>query len=133
METNDLRLGFVRFLGMDIDEKNNYEFVFTDSIDEFWGENFDVKPCGLCNDIVPDKRYVTLTKTLKTDIKFDIVAKSNCFSMGDCMDGIIALAWENIDDYDEYPEERGRLFFRFGENYTTVEKKLAMANMLFDE
>ena len=133
MDTLGLYLGFVKFLGTDIDENKIYEFIFTDNIDEFWGENFDVKPCGLCNNLTPDKRYITMTKTLKTSIKFDIVAKSNCFSMGDCMDGIIALAWENIDDYDEYPEERGRLFFKFGEEYSVTEKKIATANMLFEE
>lgn len=133
MEKFELYLGFVKFLGTDIDENNIYEFIFTDNIDEFWGENFEVKPCGLCNNLMPDKRYITMTKTIKTDIKFDVVIKSNCFSMGDCMDGIIALAWENIDDYDEYPDDRGRLFFRFGDNYSTVEKKLAIANILFEE
>lgn len=132
METNELNLGFVRKIGDDVDKNNIYEFIFTDNIDEFWGDNFEYKPCGLCNDVTPDKKYINDIKILKTDIILDTITKSNCFSMGDCMDGIVALAWENIDDYDEYPEERGRLFFRFGETYDLVEKKLASANMLFE-
>jgi hypothetical protein len=39
------------------------------------------------------------------------------------------LAWENVDDYDEYPED-GRIFFRFGETLEDVENKLAVKNVL---
>lgn len=51
--------------------------------------------------------------------------------MQDCMDGIVALCYENISEYTEYPEE-GRLFFMFGETLDTVKRKLAMKNMLFE-
>ena len=52
-----------------------------------------------------------------------------CFSMQDCMDGIVALAFENMDNYDSYPDD-GRLFFMFGESLDEVERKLAMKNIL---
>jgi len=42
--------------------------------------------------------------------------------MWDAIDGIIAMAWENLDGDDEYPESR--LFFSFGENKKSVESKL---------
>jgi hypothetical protein len=45
------------------------------------------------------------------------------------MDGIISIAWEDISDYDEFPED-GRIFFRFGESLEEVENKLAMKNIL---
>ena len=63
-------------------------------------------------------------------IKLDLVQNNCCFGFQDCTDGIIALAWENVDDYDEYPDERGRLFFMFGETLNKVENKLAMCNIL---
>ena len=63
-------------------------------------------------------------------IKLDLVQNNCCFSMSDCYDGILALAWQNIDELDEYPEETGRLFFMFGETLDEVENKLAKCNVL---
>jgi hypothetical protein len=50
--------------------------------------------------------------------------------MQDCMDGIIALAFENIDAYENYPDD-GRIYFMFGESIDDVERKLAMKHILF--
>ena len=51
--------------------------------------------------------------------------------MQDCIDGCIALAWENIDDYEEYPEN-GRLVFNFGEAFEDVERKFALRGVLLN-
>ena len=37
-------LGFIKLIGEENDGYYRYEFIFTDSIDEFWGEDFSVKP-----------------------------------------------------------------------------------------
>ena len=42
--------------------------------------------------------------------------------MWDAVDGVIALAWENLDGYDDYPNSR--LFFTFGEDIKSIESKL---------
>ena len=57
-----------------------------------------------------------------TEIKLNMVQESDSFAMWDAVDGIIALAWENLDGYDEYPESR--LFFAFGEDVKSIETKL---------
>lgn len=131
-DDNDVlvKLGFIRLIGEETDGYYRYEFIFTDSIDEFWGENFEQKPCCLVNDLTPSEEYLTEIHTVKMKIKLDLIQDNCCFGFQDCADGIIALAWENIDGYDEYPEERGRLFFRFGETFNEVENKLAMKNIL---
>ena len=127
--TDQLNLGFIRLIGAESDGIYNYEFIFTNNIDEFWGENFEYKPCCLCNDLIPNDEYITEIHKIRAKLKFDLVQDNCCFSMQDCMDGIISLAWENIDDYDEYPED-GRLVFNFGESYDDVERKLALKNIL---
>lgn len=130
IQGNDqLYLGFIRLIGAESDGIDNYEFIFTKNIDEFWGENFEYKPCCLCNDLIPNDEYITEIHKIRTKIKFDLVQDNCCFSMQDCMDGIISLAWENIDEYEEYPED-GRLVFNFGESYDDVERKLALKNIL---
>lgn len=123
------RLGFVRLIGEESDGYYRYEFIFTDKIDEFWGENFEYKPAGLINELMPNEKYIYEVHIVKMKIKLELIQSNSCFSMQDCFDGIIALAWENVDDYDKYPEE-GRIFFRFGETVDEVENKLAMKNVL---
>lgn len=130
MENNEeLKLCFVNVVGMEEDGKYRYEFIFTDDIDNVWGENFDEKPAGLINNLMVDEQYKTETHVVRTKIKFDLVQHCCCFGMQDCMDGIVALAYENIDDYESYPDD-GRLVFKFGETYFDVESKLAMKSIL---
>ena len=62
------------------------------------------------------------------DLKLEIVQESDSFAMWDAVDGIIAMAWENLDGYEEYPEKR--LFFSFGEELDSVESKLYEKDMV---
>jgi len=128
-EEEDVRLGFIRLIGEETDGYYRYEFIFTANIDEFWGENFEYKPSCLVNNLMPYEKFITEIHIVKMKIKLDLIQNSCCFGFQDCTDGIIALAWENVDDYDEYPEE-GRIFFRFGETLDDVENKLAIKNVL---
>lgn len=131
MEDDDVevKLGFVNLVGEEQDGYYRYQFIFTDRIDEFYGDDFNSKPAGLCNDLKPNEEYIYEVHTVKTKVKFDLIQDSCCFSYSDAMDGIVAICYENIDDYDEYPEE-GRLFFYFGDTLDDVERKLAIKNIL---
>ena len=122
-------LCFIRLVGKENDGYYNYEFIFTDNINEVWGEDFNQKPACLVNNLMVSEEYVTEVHNVKTKIKFDLIQDNCCFSVSDCYDGIIALAWEDISQYDEYPED-GRLFFKFGEDIEEVDSKLAMKNIL---
>ena len=75
------------------------------------------------------EEYITEVHTVKTKIKFDLIQDNCCFSVSDCYDGIIALAWEDISQYEEYPED-GRLFFKFGESIDDVDDKLARKHII---
>jgi len=123
------KLGFIRLIGEESDGYYRYEFIFTNNINEFWGENFEYKPCCLCNGLTPDDKYISEIHIVKMKIKLDLIQNNCCFSFSDATDGIIAIAWENMDSYDEYPEE-GRIFFMFGETLNDVEDKLAVKNIL---
>lgn len=129
-DTQNLYLAFVNLVGKEEDGKYRYEFIFTDNPDEVWGDNWEYKPAGIVNNLQPSDEYKTETHIVKTELKFDLAQKSNCFGMQDCLDGIVALAYENIDGYDEYPDDRGRLVFKFGEKYDDVERKLAQCGIL---
>ena len=128
-DDSELSLGFIKYVGSELDGYNQYQFIFTIHPDEFWGENFNYKPAGLCNDIMPDDKYIQKVVTIKTLINLDLIQDSGCFSMQDCLDGIVSLGWENLDGYEEFPEE-GRIYFMFGEKYPEVEGKLAIKHIL---
>jgi hypothetical protein len=128
-ELNDVYLCFIRLIGEENDGYYRYEFIFTDNPDEVWGEDWEHKPIGLINNPIPSDDYLTEIHIVKTKIKFDLIQNNMCFSMQDCLDGIVALAWQNIDELDAYPED-GRIYFMFGESLEDVERKLALKNVL---
>ena len=131
MEENlkDVFLLFVRLIGEEADGYYRYEFIFTDNPDEAWGEDWEHKPAGLVNDLIPSDEYITEVHIVKTKIKFDLIQNNMCFGMQDAMDGIVSIAYENMDSYESYPDD-GRLFFMFGESLDEVERKLAMKSIL---
>ena len=128
-ELNEVYLCFIRLIGEENDGYYRYEFIFTDNPDEVWGEDWEHKPIGLINNPIPSDDYLTEIHIVKTKIKFDLIQNNMCFSMQDCLDGIVALAWQNIDELDAYPED-GRIYYMFGESLEDVERKLALKNVL---
>jgi hypothetical protein len=130
MEDNEtVYLCFIRLIGEENDGYYRYEFIFTNDIDNVWGEEFDQKPACLVNNLMVDDEFITEIHVVKMKIKLDLIQDNCCFSVSDAIDGIISIAWEDISEYDEYPEE-GRIFFRFGETLEDVENKLAVKNVL---
>ena len=129
LEDKEVYLCFVRLIGKENDGYYQYEFIFTDNIEEVWGEDFNQKPACLVNNLMISEEYITEVHTVKTKIKFDLIQDTCCFSVSDCYDGIIALAWEDISQYEEYPED-GRLFFKFGESIDDVDDKLARKHII---
>lgn len=123
----DERLCFIKLIGKEDKEYYRYEFMFSKNIKEFKIEE-DNEFCCLSKTIIPITE--TIVHVVKMKVKLDLIQNNCCFSFKHAKLGIVALGWENIDEYEEFPEE-GRLFFRFGETLDEVEEKLAMKNVLF--
>lgn len=129
-DDEDLSLGFVRKVGTESGKINVYEFIFTTHQDEFWGQGFEYFPSGVCNFLEPDLKYIQKIVKVRMNQELSVIQDNNCFSMQDCMDGIIAVAWQDLTHEEEYPEYR--LVFHFGEKYTDVEDKLARCHILMN-
>lgn len=127
--SEEVYLCFINLIGEEVDGYYRYEFIFTDKIDEVFGEDWEYKPAGMVNTIIPSDEYITEVHIVKTKIKFDLIQDNMCFGMQDAMDGIVSIAYENMDAYESYPDD-GRLFFMFGESLDEVERKLAMKSIL---
>ena len=124
------QLCFVKFIGTNSDELNEYEFYFTQSIADVWGDNYNYLPAGLCNDITPFTDTYDKIVKCKLPFKLNLVQNNTQFSMQDCHDGCCALAWEDTSDYETYPEYR--LVLDFGDSYDLVDNKMSMKGVIFD-
>jgi hypothetical protein len=123
---------FVNKLGKNSEDTYTYEFYFSEEPEMVWGEGWDYKTASLNNIETIEKQNYDFVKILKTKITFDLSQRNSCFSMQDMKDGIIPVAWENIDGYEEYPED-GRIVFPFGVPQTDVELTLSRRDLVFEK
>jgi hypothetical protein len=130
-ENVELFLIYVNKTGTKTTGENIYEFLFAEDISIVYGEGWAVVPCGLCieEEIVPHPSTYSVTKEVKTELKLGLAQNNTCFSYQDVVDGIICVAYEDISEYKEYPENR--LILNYGEPYEKVVEKLNGKNIYF--
>lgn len=117
----DLVLIYVNFVGKDYKGNFIYEFIFSDSVDGVDGEEWDTFPASGRPE-APHDNFIKQVGRLESELNLDVIQNSDTFAVWDAVDGVISLAWENINAYDAYPEKR--LCFRFGEPIEDVTEKL---------
>ena len=120
---NEEYLAFIGENGVDMDGNVLYTFHFTTDTESVWGNYFNVAPASLSNRLEPDENSITSRCVVKSNKAMEIAAKNNCFSMQDCIDGIIPLMFSPIDDK---PVMVGDELFKldFGESTESVKNKL---------
>jgi|TARA_R110000803_G_scaffold200220_5_gene264500 hypothetical protein len=122
-----MKLIYINKIGQDWKGNFVYEFLFSDAkLEDIDGEGWDSYPSS-GNPDAPEG-FIKETASLLCKLKLDLVQESDSFGMFDAVDGVIAMAWENMEGYDEYPE--GRLHFAFGEDKQSVEDKLYEKDMV---
>lgn len=132
MNEENLYLVYVEYIGKNSLDMNEYEFLFSENPETVWGEDWAEQCPAACHGLRPTSDMIAEKKRLATMIPFGLAQGNTCFSMQDCIDGIVALAWEDMSDYEEYPEPM-RIVFRFGEKYREVEDKLSIRHQFFSE
>lgn len=116
-------LAFVDYIGRTIDGQYIYRFDFTVDADSVWGEYFNVTPAGIVPDLQPDINSLSKTCKANFPVEMQLAKKNYCFSLQDCIDGIIPMVFSEIsEDGIEYND--APLFFKFGEEYDTVKNIL---------
>lgn len=98
-----------------------YEFIFSNTTKDIDGEDWDTFPASGRPE-APHEKFIKKVGRLESELKLDVIQNSDTFAVWDAIDGVIALAWENINSYDAYPDKR--LCFKFGEKIKDVEAKL---------
>ena len=126
----ELYLIYVNLIGTNHKGNYLYEFIYSDTTIDIDGEDWDFFPAsGRPN--VPHKNFIKEVGALESILQLTVVQNSDTFAVWDALDGVIALAWEDIDNYDDYPETR--LIFNFGDTKTEVEKKLYERDLTLEE
>ena len=124
-----MHLIYINKVGKDWEGNYMYEFLFSDTIEGIDGEDWDSVPASGRPE-PPHSEFVKSVGKLNTDLVFSLVQESETFAVWDAVDGVIALAWENINAYDAYPERR--LCFKFGEPMSDVEEKLYEKDLILN-
>ena len=124
-----MKLVYINKIGQNWKGNYIYEFLFSDVVEDIDGEGWDSYPSS-GNPEPPEGKFIKKTGQLTTTLKLDLVQESDSFAMWDAVDGIVAMSWENMEGYDEYPEKR--LFFSFGEDIESVNDKLYEKDMVLN-
>lgn len=116
---------YVKNLGTEIDGTNIYHLYLSTNPDEVFAEGWgDIPACNVPRKLMDldDSMYEHVVE-VKTNIVLDLAQNCCCFSMQDSRDNIIALAYENLDNAEEYPDPR--IIIHFGDNIDDVETMFA--------
>lgn len=114
---------FVNELGPNYKGDNIYEFIFSDTVKDIWGESWESSPSNGYPS-PPDLEHIKKVGVLKNDtIQLEVIQNSDYFCMTDSMDGVIALGWEKESDEIDFTYQK-RLVFNFGEDEQKVKDKL---------
>ena len=119
---------FVNELGPNYKKENIYEFIFSEKVEELWGEEWDSNPAH-GNPGPPEFEYINKVGILsKSTVKLELAQNSDYFGMEHVLDGVIASGWEIFED----ETSNTRLVFHFGENLKSVEDKLYSRDLILD-
>jgi hypothetical protein len=122
---------YINELGPNYKGDNIYEFIFSDTLENIWGDSWESKPA---NDYPqpPELEFIKKVGILKNNlVSLSVIQKSDYFSMIDAMDDVIALGWENESDSVNFDIDK-RLVFRFGETEETVKNKLYERDLILE-
>ena len=111
-------LAFVDYLGETIDGKYTYRFDYTENTEVVWGDYFNIVPCVIIPNLQPDKNCLSSSEIVTTDRHLLVAKRNECFSMQDCIDGIISMCFTNLND-----DEMNSFHFDFGETIEEVHEK----------
>lgn len=112
---------YVKHIGNDIDDKNIYHIYCSCNPDNVFAEGWgEIPACNVNKSLLDiDEDMYEHVVEVKTTLQLDLAQDCCCFSMQDARDNILALAYENIDYAETYPEPR--IVIHFGDCIDDIE------------
>lgn len=134
MKENKLYLVYVEKINDIPNSKGlfEYEFFFSETPEIVWGNDWNQQCPSACSkeDLRPDASTYNDVRKIYSIIPLISISENSCFSIQDSVDQIVAICWEDISEYETYPEPI-RLVFNYGETFESVEDKLAQRHQFF--
>lgn len=121
-DAHQLYVVYVKKLGTDIDGNSIYRFYLSENPDDVFADGWgEVPACNVRREYMDiSEEHCQAVLEARTGLELDLAQDCCCFSMQDSRDGIVALAWENLDNADEYPEPR--IILHFADPVEDIEK-----------
>jgi hypothetical protein len=114
-------LVYINSLNKNYKGQETYEFLFAKNNEINFGDDWDIMPASSGVVTPPPVDEIDMVGVLITnEIELELANTSDNFSMYDCVENIVALAWEKETPMDDMI----RLVFHFGENIESVKEKL---------
>ena len=117
-------LAFVDEIGRTIEGNYLYRFDYCKDTEIVWGNYFNITPAIIVPNIQPDNNCLSSTEEVISPKKLELAKTNGCFSMQDCIDGIISLCFSTIGDDDSIYFNEEPLKFDFGEKIEDVRDRL---------
>lgn len=117
MTENNKSLAYVNLIGKNSEGNYEYDIYFSETPDIVWAENWAEQPSSACENMPPGPDTFSEIISIESEYFFSLAQNNDCFSMQDCIDGIISMCWV---------QDNGKciLNLHFGESYENVKKKL---------
>lgn len=104
-----------------------YDFFFSETPEYVWGPDWDINSPSSNGDMTPEETTYSEIKRVITNLPLKTLEETSCYSMEYATYGILALAWIDIENLEEYPEN-GRMVLRFGDDIESVNDNLSKYN-----
>ena len=100
-----------------------YDFFFSETPEYVWGPDWDIDTPSSNGDLTPEESTYSEIKRVITTLPLKTLEETSCYSMEYATYGILAPAWIDIENLEEYPEN-GRMTLKFGFSKDKVESLL---------
>jgi hypothetical protein len=133
VQEEDLKLVYVNPVGETHNGSQKLEFIFSNNPDDCIGPQWeDICDLGV---YPPRKGFIKKVIEVTSDsIEFDCLVDSGEFRMLDAVFGVIALAWEYVEDYRKMSSlNKSLIVFRYGDSYYDVREVLRNNDIKFED
>jgi len=122
---------YINELGPNYKGDNLYEFIFSNTLENVWGEHWDSKPANGYPS-PPNLEHIEKIGYMKNNmIKFEVLQNSDYFSMIDAQDDVISLGWEMENEQVNFDMVK-RLVFRYGDTEKSVKDKFYERDIILE-
>lgn len=127
-----MELVFISPIYRDYNNAYAFNFFFSNKPEIVWGPDWDYNNPSVITDIEPDESTYDKIYTVSTPLPLKTIGETSCYSMEYAINRMVALAWVDIENLEEYPEAEGRCVLHFGDKIDDVKKKLDRLGATYD-